>query len=77
MKTIIVALMFVFMIGCSTTTNFKIISPDEIEVTGASDELIEYEGKGVKFKSDRRGRPGLVESAVNLGVIKAVGEVTE
>ena len=77
MKIIIVALLFVFVSGCVTTTKINTADPDEIVITGASDELIEYEGNGVKFKSDRRGRPGLVESAVNLGVMKAVGEVTE
>lgn len=76
MKFILV-MFSILVMSCVTTTKINTVNPDEIVITGASDELITYEGKGVKVTADRRGKQNIFQSLMGLIMIKGMQPGTE
>ena len=78
MKKIFVISLLLLVTACASTTKINTSDPDNIVVTGASDELITYEdGSGIKVTSDRRGRPNIFQSLLGLSLKKAVDTEVE
>jgi len=61
---IFIAVLLIFLTGCSTTSTVLLPSGEKYVVKCGRDTLLEYQDERVKLKVDNRGNPGLVDKAL-------------
>lgn len=77
MKKYLLIISMIVFIGCASTTKINWTEPKQVEITGASDELITFEGDGIKVTADRRGKENIFQSFVNMLMLRGMNTETK
>lgn len=71
MKRIIVILIAILLLGCSTTTTIKLPEGDTVEVKSRNGSLVHVSRDKTKIVVDKRGRASFIEQLISMMFIKS------